>query len=924
MRGRAVYGFAMPLLPPSDAASIPQRAVWRIVLLYGVFAALWIWSSDALLAWAVPDAAAMTQLSMAKGWLFVALTAALLYGLIARLVAQANASLHALRAREAELQAAHRQLQQAQDIAGLGQYELDVGTGLWTASPIAERLLGIDASRPLALSAWEQLILPEDLPTLSAYMQGVLATGSVFLHTYRIVRANDGAVRWVQARGEVTRDAQGQALRLAGTFQDVSEIKAAEQQLAASEQRLQATLDALPDLLFEVGLDGRIHHYHSHRSDLLAAPPEAFLGKRFDEVLPTEPAQVCRLAIDEADRQGFSAGHRYALDLPQGRRWFDLSVAPLTVSLGNERRFIFIARDVTERHTAEDKLQLAGRVFQHAREAIMVTGPDGNIVDINDAFTHITGYTRDDALGRNPRFLSSGRQSDEYYRAMWKSLNETGAWSGEIWNRRKDGEVYAEMLTISAVRGPLGDLQHYVALFSDITALKKYQDELEHIAHYDVLTNLPNRLLLADRLQQALTQATRRGKTVAIAYLDLDGFKAVNDRHGHAVGDKLLITLAHRMQDVLRTGDTLARIGGDEFVAVLIDLDQPSAAAPLLARMLRVAAEEFQVAGLSLHVSASIGVTYFPQAQPVAPDQLLRQADQAMYQAKLSGKNRHAEFDERQDSSARQHHASLQRIREALQRDEFVLHFQPKVNMRSGTVIGAEALIRWQHPDQGLLPPGLFLPQLEGDGLAVDLGDWVIRSALAQHERWLDVGLCVPVSVNVSALHLQQPQFAEHLQAHLRAHPRAAPEHLTLEILETSALHDLAQAALVIDACKALGVAFELDDFGTGYSSLTYLRQLDVTGIKIDQSFVRDMLGSPDDQAILRGILGLADAFGIAVIAEGVETVAHGAQLLALGCEAAQGYGIARPMPAEAFVPWAQTWRPDAAWAADQGPASTV
>ena len=909
-----MYGFGMPTLMRSALAQVATREVWRIVLLYAWFAALWIWGSDSVLAMLIDDADTMAQVSMLKGWLFVGLTSVLLYGLIARLVTEVNASLRAVQVHEAALMSTQRQLQLAHDIAGLGQYELDVASGSWTASPIAARLLGLAEGATLSLADWEHMVHPDDWPALQAYFGEVMAQGENFVWTYRIRRANDGGQRWIQARGEWVRDEVGRALRLSGTFQDLTELKTAEAQIVASQQRLQATLDALPDLLFEVDADGRIHHYHSHRADLLAAPPEVFLGRTMAEILPQEAAAICMQALADSEREGHAYGRRYALDLPQGRRWFELSVAQMTHPEAGVHRHVFISRDMTERRLAEERLELAGRVFQHAREAIMVTDPNGDIVDVNEAFTRITGYSREEAMGRNPRFLSSGRQSDEYYREMWTELRASGAWSGEIWNRHKSGEVYAEMLTVSAVRSAQGELQHYVALFSDITAIKKYQAELEHIAHYDALTSLPNRLLLSDRLQQVLTHAARRGTTVAIAYLDLDGFKTVNDRHGHAVGDKLLVTLAHRMHEVLREGDTLARIGGDEFVAVLIDLDSARSAEPLLQRILRVAAEEFAIGELRLHVSASIGVTHFPQAEQVAPDQLLRQADQAMYQAKLAGKNRFAEFDARLDSSTREHHASVQRIRAALDADEFVLHYQPKVNLRSGEVIGAEALIRWQHPERGLLPPGEFLPQLEGEPLAADLGDWVIRRALAQHEQWLDEGLRLGVSVNVSALHLQRHDFVARLASHLQARPRVAPSQLTLEILETSALNDLAQAAQVIEACRLLGVAFELDDFGTGYSSLTYLRQLDVAGIKIDQSFVRDMLASPDDQAILRGILGLAEAFGIAVIAEGVETVTHGAQLLALGCEAAQGYGIARPMPADRVVGWVRDWRPDASW----------
>ena len=694
-----------------------------------------------------------------------------------------------------------------------------------------------------------------------------------------------------------------------------SELLASQRQIRDTSERLQATLDALPDLLFEVGLDGRIHQYHSHRSDLLAAPPEVFIGRSFGEILPEEASQVCRQAIDEAAAKGFSTGLRYDLELAQGTRWFELSVARMAANLEADQRFIFIARDITERMAAQKKLEIAGRVFSHAREGIMVTDAGGLIIEVNEAFTRITGFSEAEARGQSPSFLSSGRQSAEFYASMWACLHESGSWSGEIWNRRKDGEVYAELLTISAVHNTAGEVIQYVALFSDITALKNYQTELEHIAHFDVLTGLPNRLLLTDRMQQAMSQTVRRGQKMAVAYLDLDSFKTVNDQFGHALGDKLLVELAHRMREIMREGDTLARIGGDEFVAVLLDLGEHEAGLPWIHRLLHAASETFEVDGKSLQISASVGVALYPQIHNLDADQLLRQADQAMYHAKVAGKNRFHIFDAQQDSSLRTHHEGLERLRRALHQGEFELHYQPKVNMRLGTVIGAEALIRWRHPERGLLSPASFLPLLEEDPLAVEVGDWVLHTALAEHVRWLDAGLCLPVSVNVGAQQLQQPNFVERLRLHLQAHPRVKAEHLQIEILETSALQDMTQVSRVIDECKHLGVEFALDDFGTGYSSLTYLRRLDVGLIKIDQSFVRDMLSNAADMTILRGVIGLAQAFGIEAIAEGVETVEHGARLLQLGCEQAQGYGIARPMDASAMAGWVRQWKPDPSWA---------
>ncbi len=454
-----------------------------------------------------------------------------------------------------------------------------------------------------------------------------------------------------------------------------------------------------------------------------------------------------------------------------------------------------------------------------------------------------------------------------------------------------------------------------IVMFSeDITERKEHEKQLEQIAHYDVLTGLPNRILLADRLQQGLSQALRRGQLLAVAYIDLDGFKSINDNHGHQTGDHLLVALASKMKQALREGDTLARLGGDEFVAVLIDLEGAKTSVPLLSRLLEAAAQPVEIGLHTLQVSASLGVTFHPQSQEVDADQLLRQADHAMYQAKLAGKNRFHIFDTEQDSTIRGHNESLEQIRRALAAREFVLYYQPKVNMRTGKVTGAEALIRWQHPEKGLLPPAVFLPVIEDHPLSIEIGEWVIETALTQLEQWHSEGLDIPLSVNVGARQLQQEDFLARLRKTLARHPEVKPSCIELEVLETSALEDVVRISHVIEACREIGVKFALDDFGTGYSSLTYLKRLPVSTLKIDQTFVRDMLEDPDDLAILEGVLSLATAFRRDVIAEGVETLGHGAMLLQLGCEIAQGYGIARPMPAHEMLNWAATWRPDSSW----------
>lgn len=571
--------------------------------------------------------------------------------------------------------------------------------------------------------------------------------------------------------------------------------------------------------------------------------------------------------------------------------------------------FAGLLANIRQRQQTEGQLRLSASVFANADESIMITDVDGHIISVNDAFIRTTGYSADEARGQEPTFMHVHQQEAGFRSQLWLQLQRCGYWKGEVWNRNRQGERYAVLQKINAFHDESGKLQGYVSLMSDITTLKQHQRQLERIAHFDALTGLPNRTLLADRLQQAMAHAQRQKSNIAILFIDLDGFKAVNDTYSHAVGDRLLVNLAQRMKHVIREEDTLARLGGDEFVAVLVDLERTDASVPVIRRLLEVVAEPVRIDGADLKVSASIGVALYPQHDNLGADQLLRQADQAMYQAKQAGKNRWQLFDVERDRALRSQHDSLARVHEALRRAELVLHYQPKVNMRTGELVGCEALIRWQHPQRGLLPPSLFLPVVENQPLAVEIGHWVLREALDQVLVWRRQGLGVPVSVNIDAIHLQQPSFVEHLSELLRERPDIRRGDLELEILETTALEDVDQVSGIIRDCDELGVGFALDDFGTGYSSLTYLKRLPAQLLKIDRSFVRDMLEDPDDLAILKGVIQLAGAFRREVIAEGVETEQHCRELLALGCELGQGYAIAQPMPASELPRWLQEWR---------------
>lgn len=560
-----------------------------------------------------------------------------------------------------------------------------------------------------------------------------------------------------------------------------------------------------------------------------------------------------------------------------------------------------------------DRMSLSASVFDHTHDGIFITDAEMQIVEVNPSFTTISGYTRENALGHTPQDLHFFTHDPNFFQQLRHDPDHPGEWRGETWNRRKNGDVYAAWLDVFTVHDAAGNISHYVGLFSDITLAKEQQQNLEHMAYHDPLTQLPNRALFSDRLQQALARADRSDDMLAICYFDLDGFKPVNDTLGHEAGDRLLVQLASRMRMCLRESDTIARLGGDEFAMLLCGLQGEGECKQTLDRLLAAINTPFSIAGETLHISASIGYTLFPLDNS-EPDTLLRHADHAMYQAKVNGGSRYHLFDAEHDRQSRGLRQERQRIEAALLNGEFLLYYQPKVNMRLGTVIGMEALLRWQHPELGLRAPGEFLPVIEDTDFAIPLGEWVTVQAMRQIEIWQQAGLQLHVSVNIAARHIAQADFATRLATLLKSVPNVAPDALELEITETAAIENIAGVAQTINSCKLLGPSFALDDFGVGYSSLTYLRRLPVEVIKIDQSFVRDMLHDTEDMAVVSGLISLSRDFRRQVVAEGVETPEHGVQLLKMGCHLAQGYGIARPMPAEDVVAWVQRYEADKRW----------
>jgi len=633
-----------------------------------------------------------------------------------------------------------------------------------------------------------------------------------------------------------------------------------------------------------------------------------------DAIYPEDKAHVNEI-IEQHIVDGSPLDLEYRITDTQGEmRWMRTIGKAEFDADGHAIKLRGTVQEVTDKKLAEEKLQLLARVFSDTHEGITITDCHKNIVDVNPAFCNITGYSREDVIGKNPRILSSGKQSPQFYQEMWRQVDEQGHWQGEVWNRKKSGEMYAELLTVSILSDDNDNIVNYVGVFSDITSSKEQQEKLHLMAHYDVLTNLPNRALFVDRFNQAIAHSKRKKTNLAVCFLDLDHFKPVNDNYGHEVGDQLLIEVADRITHCIREEDTVSRQGGDEFAILLNDIASFTQCEQTLERIHISLAQPYIIDEYPHKISASSGITLYPDDKGDI-DTLLRHADNAMYQAKQLGRDRYHLFNTEQDQEVVQKHHHLAEIEQALVNNDLTLYYQPKVNMVSGEVTGVEALIRWIHPEKGLIPPIDFLPLIDSTDLEIRIGDWVINQALTQLDNWQHQGIKFEVSVNIASHHLQSERFIEKLDEALAEHPTVDSRHLQLEILESSALGDLQTVSNIINACQnALGLSIALDDFGTGYSSLTHLRRLSADMIKIDQIFVRDMLDDPSDYTIIDGIIALCGSFNRDVIAEGVETTNHGLMLLVMGCEKAQGYGIAKPLPAEMIPQWLANYTPNQEW----------
>lgn len=591
----------------------------------------------------------------------------------------------------------------------------------------------------------------------------------------------------------------------------------------------------------------------------------------------------------------------HEFELGGAKRYMDVRYHPHRTHAGSVLGAVVNVRDITASHEAQERIRQAAEVFKSTVEGVTITDLDGAILDVNDAFSKITGYSREEVIGENPRILQSGWHDADFYRRMWESLRNLGYWRGEIWNRRKNGIVYPELLTISAVRDDDGQASGYVAVFADITMAKQTEEQLDHLAHHDALTQLPNRLLFNARLEQSILHSQRQGSSLAVAFVDLDRFKKINDSLGHAAGDQLLVQIAERLTKAVRADDTIARISGDEFVALLEHVGDVCDVKVIVQKIMETFHEPFAVAENVVHMTCSIGISLYPDDGKHAAD-LLRNADTAMYRAKEEGRNTYQFYTEEMTTEAFEQMFLENALRTALNRDELQLFYQPQFEMHSGRCIGVEALVRWQHPEQGTILPGKFIPVAEKSDLIRDIGEWVLWTACSQVKEWLQAGVefgCI--AVNVSSSQIQQAGFAQHVLDVLET-IGLPPTRLEIEVTETSVMHRPEQSIQQLKELEAIGVSIAIDDFGTGYSSLSYLKQLPVSKLKIDRSFIRDIPVDTNDMAISEAVIALGKTLNMAVIAEGVETSGQAEFLQAKGCSLAQGYYYAKPQPVDRVV----------------------
>ena len=715
-------------------------------------------------------------------------------------------------------------------------------------------------------------------------------------------RRKNGELYWDSVHIMPVIGPDGSVSHFVSLQEDITARKQAELRISESESRFRAIFENSRDGIALLDKDGLNVFVNPACAAMFGFEQiKSMLGRSVLEVFTPAFREMVRENIyRRATNQSAPTAYE-ARGLRCDGSELDIELRVSTYDHHGERYILAMIRDISARKQDEETLRLWATVFENSGEAVMITDPENRIVLVNKAFSEISGYTAAEVVGQDPRMLGSGRHDPAFFQQMWQALKNDQHWQGEIWDRRKNAEIYPKWMGITAVRDVSGQLTHYVAIFSDISERKAAQDKIEHLAHHDPLTGLPNRLLLYDRFAQAVAHADRTHSKVALLFLDLDRFKTINDSLGHPVGDKLLQTLAGRLQECIRDTDTISRQGGDEFVILATELRDPDTAAGIAQKMLEQVRQTVDIDGHALNASFSIGISLYPD-DGTDFDTLLQKSDTAMYHAKDAGRNAYRFFTQQMNIDALERLLIQNRLRRAVEENEFILHYQPQIDLASGRVVGTEALVRWNNPELGLVGPTRFIPIAEESGQIVALGEWVLYEACRQAQAWRIAGLpALTMAVNVSALQIQRGNFVETVIAALSASGLDAAG-LELELTESILIQNVEKTLETVRKLQSLGIKISIDDFGTGYSSLSYLKRFAIDRIKIDRSFVRDISSDPEDAAIVRAIIQMARSLHLTTLAEGAETQAQVDYLRSEGCDEVQGFFYSRPLTADHFV----------------------
>lgn len=660
---------------------------------------------------------------------------------------------------------------------------------------------------------------------------------------------------------------------------------------------ISAIIDAVGAAIVVVNNDLNIELYNKQSLDLFISKDSDCAGKYLCDCLDQQDKSIPTETFESIITEGKEVRNNNILF---GNKYYDLIATPLKDVNGKVNKSILMFFDNTERILTEDKLVLASVVFESTAEGVVVTDENKVIVAVNDSFLNITGYKKYELIGQVPSIFKSATHSDEFYNDLWQTLNSTGHWKGDVMDRRKDGQLFPARQTISVVKRNDGSISHYVFIMSDITLQKNSQDKLDFLAHHDPLTSLSNRVLFQERLGQAIKKARRNETRVAVIFVDLDRFKNVNDTLGHAIGDKLLISVAERLSMQKRKTDTVARLGGDEFVFLLDEVAKPRDLAHFCEKLIDTFKKPFVIDEYDLHLTLSIGICIFPgDGEDV--DSLIKNADTAMYRVKEKGKNGYHFFTRELSEQVAAKLTLENNLRKAIETQQFELFYQPQFSLTENKLVAAEALIRWNHPELGLIMPDKFIPLAEETGIILQIGKWVINEASRQLNTWRKNGLDLDhISVNVSGIQIERGNTVTQISTVLKKYQLNGND-LEIEITESTIMNDLEQAIEILGQLKELGLSIAIDDFGTGYSSLGYLKKLPIDKIKIDRSFVQDIDSDKDDKALVLAVIAMAKNLQLEVVAEGVETKVQHDLLVAHECEYSQGYLYARPLPASQF-----------------------